>query len=108
MLRLVEEAVEDWAKMQQRAGDTIAELTYGDMPADRRDEAEVAAELLAWLAENHFTFLGYREYTYQPADQATGTRHVRGRARDRAGHPARRRRQGRCLPRAAGARASRS
>ena len=72
VLRLVEEAVEDWAKMQQRAGEAIAELTYGDLPADRRDEAEVAAELLAWLADNHFTFLGYREYTYQPPDEATG------------------------------------
>ena len=73
VLRLVEEAVEDWAKMQQRAGDTIAELTYGELPADRREEAEVAAELLAWLAENHFTFLGYREYRYVPADPASGS-----------------------------------
>jgi len=72
VLRLVEEAVEDWAKMQQRAGEAIAALTYGDLPADRRDEAEVAAELLAWLADNHFTFLGYREYTYLPADDSTG------------------------------------
>ena len=72
VLRLVEEAVEDWAKMQQRAGETIALLTYGELPDDRRDEAEVAAELLAWLADNHFTFLGYREYRYEPADDGTG------------------------------------
>jgi glutamate dehydrogenase len=73
VLRLVEEAVEDWAKMQQRAGDSIALLTYGDLPADRREEAEVAAELLAWLADHHFTFLGYREYRYQPPDESSGT-----------------------------------
>ena len=43
------------------------------LPADRRTEADTAAELLDWLAQNHFTFLGYREYRYQPADAATDT-----------------------------------
>ncbi|HEU5484088.1 MAG TPA: NAD-glutamate dehydrogenase domain-containing protein, partial [Microlunatus sp.] len=72
VLRLVEEAVEDWAKMQHRAAETVALLTGAELPADRRAEADIAAELLAWLADNHFTFLGYREYSYQPADQESG------------------------------------
>ena len=72
VLQLVEDAVEDWAKMQQRAGETVALLTYGELPAGRRAEAEVSAELLRWLTDSHFTFLGYREYRYQPADPETG------------------------------------
>ncbi len=68
VLRLVEEAVEDWAKMQHRAQETITILTDPELPADRRTEADTAAELLGWLAQNHFTFLGYREYRYEPAD----------------------------------------
>ncbi|MGD5691116.1 NAD-glutamate dehydrogenase, partial [Xanthomonas citri pv. citri] len=67
------EAVEDWAKMQHRAQESVALLRDGDLPADRRTEADTAAELMAWLAQNHFTFLGYREYRYQAADSATGT-----------------------------------
>ncbi|HEY5787916.1 MAG TPA: NAD-glutamate dehydrogenase, partial [Microlunatus sp.] len=64
VLRLVEEAVEDWVKMQQRAQESVAMLRDLDLPADRRTEADTAAELMAWLAQNHFTFLGYREYRY--------------------------------------------
>ena len=73
VLRLVEEAVEDWAKMQHRAQESVAMLRDEALPADRRTEADTAAELLDWLAQNHFTFLGYREYRYQAADSATDT-----------------------------------
>ena len=73
VLRLVEEAVEDWARMQHRAQETVAMLRDEALPADRRTEADTAAELLDWLARNHFTFLGYREYRYQPADAAGDT-----------------------------------
>ena len=106
VLRLVEEAVEDWAKMQQRAQEAIALLSDGDLPADRRTEADTAAELMAWLAQNHFTFLGYREYRYQPGDpESRCSRALRERARHRARHPAGRRRSARLVPCAAGARA---
>ncbi|MDN5771097.1 MAG: NAD-glutamate dehydrogenase, partial [Microlunatus sp.] len=69
VLRLVEEAVEDWDKMQVRAQETIDLLTDPQLPADRLDEAEIARELMTWLADHHFTFLGYREYRVEsPAD----------------------------------------
>ncbi len=59
----VREAVEDWKKMRDAALRVADELpdepTAGDL---REGEVEEARELLRWLAEDHFTFLGYREY----------------------------------------------
>ncbi|HET7476496.1 MAG TPA: NAD-glutamate dehydrogenase [Dermatophilaceae bacterium] len=63
VLRLVEEAVEDWAKMRTRAEETLGYLD-GLREADSRStEVASARELLGWLSDNHFTFLGYREYS---------------------------------------------
>ncbi|MFC4470749.1 NAD-glutamate dehydrogenase [Streptomyces xiangluensis] len=57
------EAVEDWEKMRDAAlriaDDLPAEPTADDL---RDQEVEEARELLRWLAADHFTFLGYREY----------------------------------------------
>ncbi|MEU7028575.1 NAD-glutamate dehydrogenase [Streptomyces sp. NPDC046275] len=59
----VREAVEDWEKMREaalRIADGLAdEPTASDL---RPTEVEEARELLRWLSEDHFTFLGYREY----------------------------------------------
>ncbi len=63
VLRLVEEAVEDWQKMISRSEETIAQLADPKQTGGRRQEAAQARELLSWLNANHFTFLGYREYT---------------------------------------------
>ncbi|MEW1657102.1 MULTISPECIES: NAD-glutamate dehydrogenase [unclassified Streptomyces] len=59
----VREAVEDWDKMRSAAL-RISEELPGEPIADdiREQEVEEARELLRWLAEEHFTFLGYREY----------------------------------------------
>jgi len=64
----VREAVEDWPKMR-RAALTIADGLATDPPAGVSDE-EVSEgwELLRWLADNHFTFLGYREYELRRTD----------------------------------------
>jgi len=67
VLRDVREAVEDWAKMQARALEIVDELTSDPPPLDEIEVSEVA-ELLSWLAGEHFTFLGYREYTLSPVD----------------------------------------
>lgn len=57
------EAVEDWEKMRDAAlriaDDLPAEPTADDL---RDQDVEEARELLRWLAADHFTFLGYREY----------------------------------------------
>ncbi|MFD7434077.1 NAD-glutamate dehydrogenase [Streptomyces sp. NPDC059861] len=59
----VREAVEDWGKMREgalRIAEGLPEEPVaGDLPAQ---EIEEARELLRWLAADHFTFLGYREY----------------------------------------------
>ncbi|HEX5568792.1 MAG TPA: NAD-glutamate dehydrogenase, partial [Streptomyces sp.] len=59
----VREAVEDWQKMRSAAL-RIADELPGEPIADEVSDKEVeeARELLRWLAADHFTFLGYREY----------------------------------------------
>ena len=54
-------AVEDWSAMRGIAQRLAGELVAGG-PGIRRQEAAEAGEFLGWLADNHFTFLGYREY----------------------------------------------
>ncbi len=57
----VREAVEDWAKMHAQVDEIVADLDQNPppLPAEELDEGKA---LLRWLADNHFTFLGYREY----------------------------------------------
>ncbi len=54
-------AVADWAKMRGKMYEAITALKNGPTGTDPalRDETE---ELLKWMADDHFTFLGYREY----------------------------------------------
>ncbi|MFF3504824.1 NAD-glutamate dehydrogenase [Streptomyces sp. NPDC003247] len=65
----VREAVEDWEKMRDaalRVADRLEdEPVPGDLPGP---EVEEARELLRWLAADHFTFLGYREYQLREDD----------------------------------------
>src|SRR5262245_10186083 len=61
VLRDVREAVEDYLKMREtavRLSDELVKLPP-EVPAE---EASEVADLLRWLAADHFTFLGYREY----------------------------------------------
>ena len=62
VLRLVEDAVQDWQKMITRSEDTIEMLKDPAFIAGHAEQAALACELLSWLNANHFTFLGYREY----------------------------------------------
>ena len=55
-------AVRDWGKMRQRMRLTRDLLEYGPPDADPLLRSESQA-LLDWMADDHFTFLGYREYT---------------------------------------------
>ncbi|MEU7735410.1 NAD-glutamate dehydrogenase [Streptomyces griseus] len=64
----VRETVEDWGKMREAAL-RIADDLPGEPLDDLADEeAEEARELLRWLAADHFTFLGYREYELKDSD----------------------------------------
>ncbi len=65
----VREAVEDWPRMHQQALDIIEDLDEHPPPLPAEEIAEGQA-LLRWLADTHFTFLGYREYRLeQDADR---------------------------------------
>jgi glutamate dehydrogenase len=63
VLAEVRAAVEDWAAMRERLRAIAADLTAHPPPlaeAERRD----ALEFLAWLDDDNFTFLGFREYRF--------------------------------------------
>ncbi|MEU6515860.1 NAD-glutamate dehydrogenase [Streptomyces sp. NPDC046978] len=65
----VREAVEDWEKMRECALRIAEGLQKEAVPTDLPvAELEEAGELLRWLAADHFTFLGYREYELREDD----------------------------------------
>ncbi|MEY2919348.1 MAG: hypothetical protein RL261_653 [Pseudomonadota bacterium] len=64
ILRTLEDvrlAVMDWPAIRKQALDIAREVNAGVPAIPRREEKE-AVEFLDWLTDNHFTFLGYREY----------------------------------------------
>jgi glutamate dehydrogenase len=65
----VREAVEDWEKMRDAATRLADGLSGEPVPSDLPEQqVEEARELLRWLAADHFTFLGYREYQLREDD----------------------------------------
>ncbi|QEU86072.1 NAD-glutamate dehydrogenase [Streptomyces viridosporus] len=65
----VREAVEDWGKMRRAATGLAEGLSDEPVPGDLpQQQVEEARELLHWLADDHFTFLGYREYELREDD----------------------------------------
>ncbi|GGI73156.1 NAD-glutamate dehydrogenase [Pseudarthrobacter scleromae] len=61
VLKDVRAAVEDWPKMRQRAVQIAESLDQIANPAQIA-ELRQAKDLLRWLDDGNFTFLGYREY----------------------------------------------
>ena len=61
VLQDVREAVEDWQRMRAQALDIVEDLEKNPPPLPE-SEVEEGKALLRWLADDHFTFLGYREY----------------------------------------------
>ncbi len=57
----VRAAVDDWSAMQEQVHTIVSDLKDSPPPLPEDEVAEGRA-LLEWLAEEHFTFLGYREY----------------------------------------------
>jgi glutamate dehydrogenase len=59
----VRAAVEDWRAMRAKIGETLAEMERcpPDLPADELEEARA---FLRWIDDDHYTFLGYREYDF--------------------------------------------
>ena len=71
----VRAAVEDWPSMQERVGDVVAELAEAPVDPDERAEAR---DLLEWMRDDHFTFIGYREYDILVEDGEDVLRAVAG------------------------------
>jgi glutamate dehydrogenase len=57
----VRAAVEDWRPMLDELRSVVKALEENPPPIDSEELAEASA-FLAWLGDNHFTFLGYRSY----------------------------------------------
>ncbi|HEV7933217.1 MAG TPA: NAD-glutamate dehydrogenase [Actinomadura sp.] len=75
VLRDVRAAVEDESKMRSLAGTIAMELNEKAPPLPGTEIAE-SVELLDWLADGHFTFLGFRDYTL--TDDGTALEPVTG------------------------------
>ena len=75
VLEDVRAAVEDWPAMVARAREVIADLERGLQTVDSEELAESKA-LLEWIVDNHFTFLGYREYDLVSENGEHGLRRV--------------------------------
>ncbi len=73
----VREAVEDWERMGAQARAVVAQLDE-DPPPLSEDEIAEGKALLSWLADDHFTFLGYREYRLDKVDDDDVLRAVPG------------------------------
>jgi len=57
----VRASVRDWRPMQQRMRDIAEALPTEHLPLPDNEVSETQ-QLLEWFADDHFTFLGYREY----------------------------------------------
>jgi glutamate dehydrogenase len=73
----VRESVEDWPKMAFECEEIAASLVTDPPPVDAQEIAH-ARRLLLWLADSHFTFLGYREYTLERDDNQDVLRAISG------------------------------
>jgi len=72
-------AVRDWKKMRTKMAEAAALFDRGPQRADEELRAESKA-LLQWLADDHFTFLGYREYALVRRKDKVYLRPVKGTA----------------------------
>ena len=77
VLEEVRSAVEDWAQMRAKTTALATELRRQSPPTDPHELAEAQA-FLAWLADEHFTFLGYREYMLAPGEDSAELSVVEG------------------------------
>jgi len=59
----VRRAVEDWREMRERCQSLIADLKKSSPPLPD-DEVSEGIDFLEWLVADHFTFLGYRSYSF--------------------------------------------
>ncbi|MEO0997054.1 MAG: NAD-glutamate dehydrogenase domain-containing protein, partial [Pseudomonadota bacterium] len=73
----VRAAVRDWAEMREQMRDCARQIDAYDLALDPTLSAE-SAHLLEWMADNHFTYLGYQEYSLDRNGQKLTLRPVNG------------------------------
>ena len=64
----VHAAVEDWLPMRHACEAIARELDRGVPSTVDPADVEPTKQFLRWLADDHFTFVGYREYTLDEVD----------------------------------------
>ena len=72
----VRAAVEDWPEMRERARALGAELAARDLPGIEADHRAEVRAFLEWIDDEHFVFLGYRDYDLVTEDGEDGLRSV--------------------------------
>lgn len=60
----VRASVEDWQPIRAKVAEAIQTLTQAPPQEIAVADAQEAADFLAWMDDDHFTFLGYCEYAY--------------------------------------------
>ena len=67
-LEEVRAAVADWQPMRRRLAEIVADLGANPPPVEAAERSE-ALDFLAWLEDDNFTFLGFREYHFGEAGE---------------------------------------
>ncbi len=62
----VRASVRDWEEMRDKMRDCARQIDASDLPIDPTLGSE-SSHFLDWMADNHFTFLGYQEYSLSRA-----------------------------------------
>jgi glutamate dehydrogenase len=73
----VRAVVQDWPAMRERMIEVADDITERQLPVSEGGRRE-AQEFLRWVADEHFTFLGYREYEVVKKDKVEVLRAVEG------------------------------
>jgi glutamate dehydrogenase len=77
VLRQVRAAVEDWPDMRERVREIVSGMDENP-PRVEDEDLEEARAFLEWIADDNFTFLGYREYDLLTEDGEDLLRSVPG------------------------------
>ncbi|MDO8732790.1 MAG: NAD-glutamate dehydrogenase [Actinomycetota bacterium] len=79
-LRDVGAAIHDWPLMREKASSLAAELDQTVNPGWSPDEVCESAALLRWMADEHFLFVGYKEYSLYSDGEGDGLKPIPGTA----------------------------
>ena len=75
----VRNAVADFREMRARLREAIEEIDRKKLPVDEQQRTEVS-RFLKWIEDDHFTFLGYREYSLTGKGEKASYQIVDGRS----------------------------